>query len=414
MSNQFGTREISTSPASPIKFTGVQPDWLQIIGAGVVVVHDSDDTPRTFTSGGGEVITGPIYQLVSFTCARVRLGAGTPPPVGSNVPVATAGTAGGVALNVAPVSAASPIAVGANDPQFTNAGSAVYGDGSDGACVFDGAATILGLAPVANVYTLTRDIFASSIHVLPGVSVYAAGFRIYCSGTTTIDATGAIHNNGHDAVADAAGDITNAAGSTGCGTVGGAGVATSTVGLAGTAQPSGFPGGAGVGGAGGGDGTHAGGAAGAWTALAAAKGSARMLFALLTGQIFGSTTNATASLTSIIAGGSGGGSGAADSATTTKSGGGGGGGGVLIVAARVLVNNGALAVNGGKGGDAASTAANAGGGGGGGGGVLIVVSRASSGTGTATASGGLGGAKAGAAGVAGLAGTAGVVVSAAA
>ena len=38
-----------------------------------------------------------------------------------------------------------------------------FGDGSDGALVFDGSTTILGMVPSANVYTLTRNIFATNL-----------------------------------------------------------------------------------------------------------------------------------------------------------------------------------------------------------------------------------------------------------
>lgn len=285
-----------------------------------------------------------------------------------------------------------------------------FGDGSDGVCAFDGSTVVLGITPSANVYTLARDIFASSITVSAGVTVKAAGFRVFCTGTTTIAATGSINCDGNAGATPTAGAITNANGALGAGTAGGAGGAGNNAGTAGTNHAAGFPGATGVGGAGGGDGTHGAAAAGTWAALAAVKGGARFLPALLTGQIFGTQTSGTASLVSAYMGGTGGGGGGGNNADA-NGGGGGGGGGVLVVATQALVLNGSITCTGGAGGTGTSAANNAGGGGGGGGGVCIVVYSVRTGSGTITAAGGAGGAKAGAGGVAGSAGTAGVAVT---
>ncbi len=406
------TAEYTSSSTFPVIFdtasTGLAR-WFQVVGAGTVVVENEDGSTGTFVCGGGEVLPGAFRKLVSMSCTRVRMGNGpAPSPLGST-PASTAGTIGGVELSVAPVSAATPIAVGPNDPDLTRAGLGEYGDGSDGACAFDGIATILGLAPSSSVYTLTRDIFASSITISAGVTVKTNGFRVFCQGTTTIAATGILSCDGNAASAGTAGAITNASGSLGAGTAGGAGGSGNNAGSAGTAHAVGFPGGTGAGGAGGGDGTHTAAAAGTWAALAAAKGGARFLTSLLLGMIFGTQTSATASLVSLFMGGTGGGGGGGDNADATG-GGGGGGGGVLVLASRSVVNNGTVSCNGGVGAAGTSAAHNAGGGGGGGGGVCIIVTRAYSGAGVQTAAAGAGGAKAGASGVVGSAGSAGVTV----
>lgn len=296
-------------------------------------------------------------------------------------------------------------------------GIAAFGDGSDGALAFDGSSVVLGLTPSSQIYTLARDIFATTITVASGVTIKTNGFRIFATGVATN--TGTIHCNGNAGgvgsagTGGTAGAITNASGALGAGTAGGAGGSGNNAGSAGTAHAVGFPGATGVGGAGGGDGTHSAAAAGTWAALAAGKGGARHLLALTTGMIFGAQTNATASLVSLFMGGTGGGGGGGDNADA-GGGGGGGGGGVLILCCFALVNNGVISANGGAGGAGISAAHNAGGGGGGGGGVVITIARTSSGSGTTTATGGAGGAKAGASGVVGSAGTDGVVVSAAA
>ena len=72
--------------------------------------------------------------------------------------------------------------------------SGVLGDGSDGAVTFDGVATILSIAPAGSAYTLTRDIFCTSITVDNGVTINTAGYRIFCTGTLTNNGT--IRNNG--------------------------------------------------------------------------------------------------------------------------------------------------------------------------------------------------------------------------
>lgn len=299
---------------------------------------------------------------------------------------------------------------GPNDASYSALSFGLFGDGSDGALTFDGSTVVLGITPSANVYTLARDIFASSITVSTGVTVKTASFRVFCSGLTSVIGTGSINCDGNAAVTTTAGAATNTSGSLGCGTAGGAGGVGNNAGSAGTNHANGFPGGTGVGGAGGTDGTHAGAAAGTYAALAASKGGGRYLPALLTGQIFGSQTSGTASLVALFQGGSGGGGAGCDNAATSG-GAGGGGGGVLVLCTNSLSLAGTISCNGGAGSAGISAANNAGGGGGGGGGVCIVLYCTKTGAGTITATGGTGGAKAGAAGVAGSAGTGGVVVT---
>ena len=331
-----------------------------------------------------------------------------------------------VAVPVVAGSTVSPITDGAvlfcdseNNNAFTvkaagSTGTALafglYGDGSDGACAFDGSTVVLGITPSTNVYTLTRDIYASSITVSTGVTVKTAGFRVFCTGLTSVLGTGSINCDGNAAVTTTAGVITNANGSLGAGTAGGAGGVGNNAGSPGTNHAAGFPGGTGAGGAGGTDGTHAGAAAGTYAALAAVKGGGRYLPALLTGTVFGTQTSGTASLASLFMGGTGGGGAGCDNAATSG-GAGGGGGGVLVLATQGLNLAGSITCTGGAGSAGISAANNAGGGGGGGGGVVIVIYSVKTGSGTITAAGGAGGAKAGASGVAGSAGTGGVVIT---
>ena len=97
-------------------------DWVQVIGAGTVVVTSEADANRTITTDAAEpaaCIMGPFKALVSTTATRVRMGIGDPPPIAvpaSAVPGTTAAL-GGVKLSVAPADATSPIATGSNDPR---------------------------------------------------------------------------------------------------------------------------------------------------------------------------------------------------------------------------------------------------------------------------------------------------------
>lgn len=63
-----------------------------------------------------------------------------------------------------------------------------FGTGGDGACNFDGVATVLGIAPSGSTYTLTRNIYCSSITVGAGVTVDPNGYVIRDSGALTFAA----------------------------------------------------------------------------------------------------------------------------------------------------------------------------------------------------------------------------------
>lgn len=101
-----------------------QADWIQVIGAGTVVVTTEASNNRTITTDAAEpnaVIAGPFTALVSTTATRVRMGIGPLPPIAvpaSAVPATTAAV-GGTTMSVAPALAATPIAVGNNDPRVT-------------------------------------------------------------------------------------------------------------------------------------------------------------------------------------------------------------------------------------------------------------------------------------------------------
>src|ERR1043166_3260806 len=65
----------------------------------------------------------------------------------------------------------------------------MFGDGSDGAVIFDGTTAVLGLVPSASAYTLNRSIFCSSITINGSVKIKTAGYKIFCTGTLTNNGT---------------------------------------------------------------------------------------------------------------------------------------------------------------------------------------------------------------------------------
>lgn len=74
-----------------------QADWVQVIGAGTVVVTTEADQNRTITTDSTEpavVIPGPFKALVSTTATRVRMGIGDLP----SIAVPPTGAAAGVSI----------------------------------------------------------------------------------------------------------------------------------------------------------------------------------------------------------------------------------------------------------------------------------------------------------------------------
>jgi len=281
-------------------------------------------------------------------------------------------------------------------------GSEWFGSGIDGNLNFDGAATVTGfaglsLAPVATVYTLTRDIFANNLTLAVGATIKNNGYRIFVSNALALG--GLIHNNGGNG-GNSAGNAAGAAGAAGLGALlwrglaGGAGGAVTAAGVAGvggTAAWYGAQAGATAAGAngglfaGGGGGANDIGTAGATVAalvvgnqLVNSHHTQDLLQAICARTI----NNADVDMTPSSGGGGRGGS---------ISGGGGGGGGSagsIVVSARTITGAGSITANGGNGGNGNL----GGGGGGGGGGALLMLITTSSTLPTTSASGGAAGA----------------------
>jgi hypothetical protein len=321
-------------------------------------------------------------------------------------------------------------------PSSASSTGSLFGDGSDGAVTADGAATVNCLgAPAANVYTMTRDCYFTTITVNSGITIKTVSNRLFA--TTSITNSGTISNAGTGG--GAGGNATGTNKATG-GTSGGNSSVLSTGSLAGPfpakSGTTGGSGGTGVGSAGtngtvgGGSGAVAltsttasagaaggnGGASGAsggnnagGTGGTAGAGGPSVLSHVSPHEIEIAKTlydpTGTALQTMGVNGGAG--SGAAGGGDGTNAGGGGGGsgggggnGGALVIAAPTITLNVASVINvsGGNGGNGGTggtpTTGNCGGGGGGAGGdggnggILVRIYSTLTNNGTDTTGGG--------------------------
>jgi hypothetical protein len=293
---------------------------------------------------------------------------------------------------------------------------AQYGsDLSDGSPDFNGTATVLGIIPVANVYTLNQNIVADTVTVRAGVRLIMDGYIIYAK---RVNNYGTISMNGNAPSGGTGGAIVTTRGYLGFSIGAGGNGASRTTSVGSTAGSAGGGSGGnnvgGVGGSGGAGGAGAGGAGNASAMLAATQFKLwRTIFMGSTGWKVPPTGSGSSFALASCGGGGGGGGVEFTSGTGTITGGGGGaGGGVLAFRCGTLDNQGtieAIGSNGAAGTITGTAVGKAGGGGGGPGGVIhIIVDEELVTQGTMRVSGGLGGAGAGG-GLTGLPGTAGTI-----
>lgn len=288
---------------------------------------------------------------------------------------------------------------------------ALYGLGVDGNVVFDGSASVVidgqTIAPVAGVYTFTRNCSINTATVSGGAVIRPAGFDVFIRNMDVVSGSSAIHEDGNSAVAGTGGAALSYVGSYyNYSTQAGAnGRASNGAGISTGARSDPCVGGRG--GAGGASGAgNAGGTAGTvgWSSRAAGGTPWHPA------NIWGWANKLLSGWTLGSGGGSGGKSGAG-----TSGAGGGSAGFVRVYIGHLRIRSGAtlrVSANGGAGSDASVGATNCGGGGGGGGGLVMLVtgSRDIDGTLTVTANGGAAGLGVGG-GVDGVAGSAGYVVN---
>jgi len=259
-----------------------------------------------------------------------------------------------------------------NDGLVTLFRQTIFGNGADGAQTFNGGGTS----------TLTTDLNATSITISNNTTLATGGYRIFCSGTISIESGSKITGNGNDG-GNGGNGIQNLAG----GAAGTAGAATSgyissvagkagkiggyaDAGVAGEngASPSAAIGGNGsAGGAGGAGDQTAGGASSGGTGSSAGIDLKNAIDSI---SLF-DPTNASLINSAGGAGSGGSGSGGSNYSAGGGSGGSGASGTPILICAKVLTNAGTIESKGGAGGDGGdgdSLSNNAGGGGGGAGG----------------------------------------------
>lgn len=219
---------------------------------------------------------------------------------------------------------------------------------------FDGDVTIN-----AGTTTLTRDMAYNNLTIAASGILVTAGFRVQVKGTLTVNATGAIHNDGGSTTTSAAGAAAGIGSTTGLGGGAAGQAGGTTTGNAGGTLNSSLGGNGGSGGSGT---SGAGGAAG--TANHNITGGDGQFDAYAVGW----NARICSSVSQLNPGGAAGGSGGGNG---SQGGGSGAGGGAMALAAKTVSNSGRISCNGGNG--ANGPGVNRGGGGGGGGGYLFFV-----------------------------------------
>lgn len=329
---------VSFSPASGVAATDVQAAIVEVV-ADAAGTYPTKAATTDLIDNAGDSLTGTADNTLG------KLAKGT-------------------ALQVRRMNAAA----NAEEWATVGAGSALFGDGSDGNLTVSGTTTI------------TTDKNYDTLIVQSGGILIVAGARVRCKTLCQVDAGGIIHADGGAGAAAGTAGTATAQGMLGLPSAGGAG--GTAAGSAGVTVASGS---GGAGGAGGLGASGAGGAAGSFSSLLGNFGTTgRGVEFVMLGHVYVNGFVASAK------GGAGGGGGGGDG---TAGGGGGAGGGVFTLAAKSLTNAGSIRANGGAGGSPA--AGNRGGGGGGGGGWIGLIYNTKSGAGTITCTGGTGGTKQG-------------------
>jgi hypothetical protein len=431
----FGTSQAGAVPSSG----GGSTNFLRADGSWATPAGTGTPTSRTISTtsplaGGGDLSANRTLSINAngITDSFLRQAAG----------VSVIGRSANSTGNVADIVAASDGQVltrSSGALAFADPSSIVpsvvpymglFGDGSDGAIVFDGSTTVTvnGTSFAADVngrYVLTRDILGTNVTINVGATVVPTAIdnekqcstggspvahKIYASGTLTVNGRiraggcgaqsllitghGTVNGLGGASTFNVTATTSTGGGGSTSGAGGVAGVHTNHVGFTATGSTGGAintGGTAGavsfMGGGGGGTSAFAGGAAGGITTVPVANGSVRDLRTLVSGGVF----NSTNTLALVMAGSAGGG-GAYGNLINANGGGGGGGGGLVGIVAFTVAGSGSIEAPGGDGTAGGVNGTTGGGGGGGGGGGSIVLVYATGTVPTTNVAGGSGGA----------------------
>lgn len=378
----------ATSSGVVTQTTSIPGSWPGPLASGAVALYSMVTGASTLTSHidyRTGVASGAASSGAPTTASYVTLGTDA---TLTNERVLTAGS--GISLVDAGAGSTLTISTAAGGPT-----AFMYGDGLDGAFVFDGTNTYAGsnVSKSGNTYTLGRSLAATSISISGPVTVVTSNFALLCQGD--LANAGIIHNDGLAATSStgALAVIVSGPYNTNNAPDGAAGAQTTAPGASTSVANA-------IGGAGGNGGSSpagAGGSAGTLTAPTAAQGglvSACMSDAWCRMKNFQNSIYNTSS-------GGGGGRGEAG----TAGGGGGAGATAMFIASKTISGSGTLRCNGGAGATIGS-GTNIGGGGGGGGGRIWLITGSPSHSWTIQVSGGAGGAGRGT-GSAGSSGSAG-------
>lgn len=326
-----------------------------------------------FPPSASGITTSDIPGTVDGT-SFIYIGDTTTPPTGPATTGSLLWSYGGVLYVMQENGVNFPIA--ASSIPVVN--KAYFGDGYDGAVVFDGRSNP-GTYPMATLngttYTLDRGIATNSVVVADGYTLITNGWGIFCTGTLTNN--GIIDNSGKSGAAGGAGAPNQLYGG---GTAGGAG----DIGFGpgnGMSYLSGFSATAISFGGNGGQGGNSGGTGGTVYNPGDYFMNGISPISLIVGGFNLPTVIGGSPSTSSVTlwGGAGGGGGTATPFGLTDvayadGGSGGGGGGYMLIAAQELTGTGTYTANGGNGQSGFVNDGYAGaGGGGGGGGVVVIV-----------------------------------------
>lgn len=69
---------------------------------------------------------------------------------------------------------------------FLDSPDPIYGTGTDGDVTLNGSSTVLGMIPVANVYSMTSDLYFDDLIISNGVTLSPNGYRIFVKNTLSL------------------------------------------------------------------------------------------------------------------------------------------------------------------------------------------------------------------------------------
>lgn len=73
-----------------------------------------------------------------------------------------------------------------NLSNFLDSADPIYGTGADGDATLDGTSVVLGMTPVANVYSMTSDLYFDDLVIADGVRLSPNGYRIFVKNTLSL------------------------------------------------------------------------------------------------------------------------------------------------------------------------------------------------------------------------------------